>query len=565
MRGRTRRRCGRCLGRRGRAALVPSAQRLSPATRDLIRQLPHTRTFADWWRSNRDIQRILDQIENAKEALAIPYIMPFGVAPAEKVRTMVRLTIHSLLSQVPVEELPFFDESVRRSWEYGGPWHNLDSRELGSIGTNSDADRTYLALLTCHRNGYVREAAVRILGAHPSGTIIPFALIRLTDWVGNVADVAEAELRRKLEARHAESFVNCLGLIQRLEGNSRFRGDVSNRIVELLTQPDCAESVQRGFKASSRNSRRRSFEFALENPNLSVRQIIKEAISDRDVLIRKWAIGAGLARFANEEANQLLRNAVGDPYGPIRRMVFDATARQAPLSLNDLAPFLLDRSAMIRSECQSLVSGHFEDAVAERYRSVIQSTEARRAEIADLGLAETGTHGDAILITGMLQSRSARVRRAAIRGLRVLGIGGNQATLLRLVATDVPTVAREAASHLLKGRDVACATVWREALRNGNYRVPRAVLKLLRYAPKWEQLKIYLQAAASANIEISKCSIARLGGWLHEFNMSFAQPTTQDAESLVQLFESSQVRMPETLNRELRFLLQTHSRQAADS
>ena len=163
----------------------------------------------------------------------------------------------------------------------------------------------------------------------------------------------------------------------------------------------------------------------------------------------------------------------------------------------------------------------------------------------------------------MLTSPSARVRRAAVGALRILGIEGQEQILLRLVSSDVPPVAREAASSLLSGRSLAADAVWAAALTNTDKRVHLVVLRLLRSAGKWQQLRLFLEAADSIDPKLSECSVGMLTLWIRKFNSTFVQPTVADTEASLKLMEAVRTRLPDSLASELRFILKTGTRDGA--
>ena len=57
----------------------------------------------------------------------------------------------------------------------------MRAESLKGFHVRNDADRIYLGLIASHRNGFVREEALRTLGLDRSEIVIPFYLIRLTD------------------------------------------------------------------------------------------------------------------------------------------------------------------------------------------------------------------------------------------------------------------------------------------------------------------------------------------------------------------------------------------------
>jgi hypothetical protein len=160
----------------------------------------------------------------------------------------------------------------------------------------------------------------------------------------------------------------------------------------------------------------------------------------------------------------------------------------------------------------------------------------------------------------LLANRSARVRRSVIRALRILGAEGNEATFLEVVSTDVPSVAREAAFTLLSGRTVPVDTVWTKALANTDLRIRISVLKLLKNAGKWEQLRFYLQAAAGSDPGLAERALGMLSQWLEKFNSSFVQATISDLEACVELTEAARRHLPASVVRQLDFILKTSAK-----
>lgn len=180
------------------------------------------KTLLRRWGGADDTIAILEQIGQAREPLAIPHLMSFGFVRNSRVRTHARLTIWKLFSTIPIESLTLLDESLRQSWTHLEDWYGMRLDDIAGLGGSSDADQLYLALASCHRSGYVRAEALRWLSVCPSGIVVPFALMRLVDWVSEVRSAAETVLRSNLNVANADAFVRCLGLMVRLSANSRY-------------------------------------------------------------------------------------------------------------------------------------------------------------------------------------------------------------------------------------------------------------------------------------------------------------------------------------------------------
>jgi len=532
---------------------------LSPSTLDLVKKLVSWPTLKERWNGNRETLAILDRIGRANEPAAIRDLMSFGLVRSEEIRAKARLIIRSLFTLIPIEALQLLDESLRQSWAHLEDWYGLRPEAIDNIGLNTDSDRVFVGLVTSHRSGHVRAAALRALGADPSDLGVPFLLIRLADWVTEVQIIAENAVQEKLRPEHASAFVGCLGLVDRLTSNSRFRAEYSQWIDSLLARSDCAQALREGMKGSSCAIRRHCYRVAVQNPGLNIDEVLAQAIGDTDVLVRKWAFTTG-PDLLPARRDELTSLAAKDSYGPIRRVAFDALLADSPAAFDRLLPFLFDRSAAIRRECQSVMSKTAGRSPAGVYRARIQDPGPKNLDISVVGLAETGDRTDAEVILKLLANRSARVRRSVIRALRILGAEGHEATFLNVVSTDVPSVAREAAFTLLSAWTVPADAVWARAFANTDHRIRMSVLKLLKNAGKWKQLRFYLQAAADSDPGLAERALGMLSQWLEKFNRSFVQATISDLEACVELTETARRRLPASVARQLDFILTTSAK-----
>ena len=215
-------------------------------------------------------------------------------------------------------------------------------------------------------------------------------------------------------------------------------------------------------------------------------------------------------------------------------------------------PFLLDRSAVIRRSCQSLIDARLHGSAVGFYRNVIGTAPAAKTEICVLGLSETGDQRDASAITRFLSGHSSGTRCAAIRALRTLEADGDL-DLLTFVALDTPSVAREAGISLLVGRRTTAYVIWQKCLENPDQRVWLARLKLLRRPGKWTQIRVYLEAVSLSDNLISTYAVRQLQHWMGRYNRSFAQPTTDERPILRESFERIRSGLPTELSHQLNF------------
>lgn len=532
---------------------------LSPATLELTRSLYRKPGLIDRWSADARTIETIYQVGAANEPAAIRDLMSFGLSRDREVRIAARTTIEGLFSLVPVEALPLLDDWLRQTWACLEDWYGLRPEAVSSLRPETHADRIFLGLIASHRSGFVREEAIRILGFDESEGIVPFLLVRLVDWVNQVRLAAETEISRRLEPRYAKILVECLALMERLRDTTRFNRSILHRVDELLQAPQCTDELRRGMKHTSRDVRRHCFRIAARAPQLPVADVVTEAIRDDDVVVRRWAFTAG-AEMLPDDRIALRDQAARDSYAPIRRLAFEAVTVDPASRLCDFEFFLLDRSAPIRRDCQAAMAKRFGFPAAGFYRASLKTIKAKQAEVAVLGIAETGGKQDAPTITELLDHRSVRVRLSAIRALRILGVEADSTFLLNAVSSDRPSVAREAVLTLLAGRKTLAEPIWAAAKENPNRLVRIGVLNLLRLLDKWTQIRIYLQAAADPEPDVWERSIELLSLWVGRFNATFTQPAATDKIALTTSIAAVQSILPPKLSRELTFILETSLR-----
>jgi len=506
-----------------------------------------------WYRPDQTLA-ILDEIAATNEPLAIPSLLSIGCARNEKLRPKARSVIRQLFAHLPIEALPLLDASLRRYSIDLEDWYGIKPDEIEGMAGNSD-DALYIALLSCHRSGYVRAEALRVLGSDASDAVLPFVLLRLVDWVPEVRARAESEFHKTLKICSGDALIRCLGLMDRLAPCAQFRPDHARSVYDILRSAPHADSLRVAFSSPSRLVRRHCFRIATANPAFSPEDVIQQALLDTDVIVRKWAFTEGRVLLPSSES-ELMRRAARDSYSPIRRIAFEAIAASPALSLEEVSPFLYDRATSIRLACQSLLE-RIGQSPAAFYRAALHEPSGKNTHIRILGLAETGDRSDAGLISSMLFARSARVRCAAIRGLTALRADGRREVLRRLISSDVPAVAREAASSLLVAHELSASAIWAEALANPDRRVPRSVLRLMWRAGKWEQLRLYLEATTLPEPALVERAIPTLELWVRRFNRTFVQPAPSDTAALRPLLDAARSKMPQCLFNALDFILRT--------
>jgi HEAT repeat protein len=530
---------------------------LSPATKELVYPLLAWPDIQARWRGELDTVSRIRSIGDSGEAHAIPDLLSYAFAPNRDVQAEARSAIRRLFERSPLEQLPALDEALRTGWAHVEDWYGLKPSVEKVKGRDPD-DFILLALMSAHRSGYVRAEVIHCLGKDSSEMAVPFLLVRLVDWVEPVRRAADLELIDKLQPQYGSIFVQCLGLLERLSEQTRFRPAYREWVRELLKRPACAEQVTAGLDSNQRAVRRACYPIAASNPALNVKSVLDRALVESDVAIRRWAFASGPTMWLGDEIDWT-RRAANDAYPPIRQGAFDSLAR-TEVSSEEISKFFFDRCTGIRRACQALCMERFGIAPVEIYREALAGGNSKRTEIAVRGLAETGSPGDVRRLLEILNHRSARVRSAAVHGLGVLKVEQIDEKLLERISSDSRSVAREATSVLLLRKSVSPGAISAAAKQNPDGQAQLAVLRQMWRAGKWVQLRLYLESAASDNRELAECALERLAVWESQFNRTFVQPSVSEPAELLALTHRVESRLPAELAKRITFIVQSFTK-----
>jgi HEAT repeat protein len=525
---------------------------LSDTTRTLLGEFLAWSGTEARWRPEPDTALRLHAIGERVEPYAIPKLLGFALATDGGVRSAAQSVIGRLFDRLSPDQLPGLDEALRRAWSNLDRWSG-QRPNIKELRKNSEDDRIFLGLVSSHSDGFIREEAVKALGAERSDRVIPFLLVRLVDWVEPVRRAAELALLDRLQPNYAQTFVECLGLLERLAAGSRFAPAFKTSLTNFLEKPECAEYVLGGTRSRKPAVRRACFPVAAGNRGLDLKTVFELALRDEDVLVRNWAFRNGSSAFAAIGLDWY-DLASKDPYPPIRREGYWALAQKAAAP-GEIFRFLFDPSAGIRCSCQALFRDRFGLEPVGSYRAALESPDNGQAEIAVRGLAETGTREDGDRLKALLSHPSARVRCAAVGASGSLRVEHIAPLLIGLVAADRRSVAREAASVLLAGKLADPRPIWTEARKNPHEGASLAVLRKMRFAGKWQRLGIYLESLECEDPALAECGLEQLRLWEIRYNRSFILPSSKEASDLLQILERVASRIPADLAHGLHQLL----------
>ncbi|MEU5696157.1 hypothetical protein [Actinosynnema sp. NPDC020468] len=426
----------------------------------------------------------------------------------------------------------------RRSW-YPSTW----AEEAAERFAGDRPGVLDVLLAACHRNGFVREAAVAVIAEREDEVLLPVVALRAADWVPQVRERARPVCRRTLD--RAPTAAVGLAPVAFLLRDRRVGGWLADALEEWF-RAGPPEALDAGLAARDRRTRRAAHTVGLAAGRLGLDRMVRAATTDRDLPIR--------IRCA--EAAIRAARAVGDEDVP-RRLLAGGTAAvraEAVRALGnevDAEAALADRSGLVRAVAQALVRRAGVDPAA-RYRDLLARRPPDPAVIA--GLGDTGSPADADLIRPWLAHPSSRGRAEAVRALRRLGVT-SPGPLLPLLTDPVSSVTRQATLSLLRQAEALDERELGRLLDDHHPRhVRTAAYRLLRAHGPWTRIAVDLRLVTDPDLRAD--ARGDLTAWLErDAATTYAVPRGSRAEELAALITAAEPVLGASRTRALRFHL----------
>lgn len=317
-------------------------------------------------------------------------------------------------------------------WEHTAP--------LPSDAASFDEPR--LALALCHRDGRIREWAVRQAAAYPG--LLPLLVIRASDWVEPVRERARALLRNLLVVESAVALTPLILLVGR-----RDRGDATVGLLGEILRRAPRECLNALFGHADRGVRRFAYRLAVEEHLLTSVELARTASHDEDAVVQTLCGEAALATVGDSPTgapDDVLTPLLGARSPRVRAIGVTALRRAGRPDRAE--EFLADRAALVRACARYVLRQHDIDPLPWYRRRCSEVGDATLPPGAAIGLAECGERTDAALLWPLLTHPAPGVRARAVAGLRTLDVTDTP-RLLPLLDDAAPGVVREVTTALL--------------------------------------------------------------------------------------------------------------------
>lgn len=557
-------------------------QPLSDETQSLLQSLHRLASRPRWLPVRRDaeIADLLGQIGRQGELAALPYLVRSLISGSETVRRAAAGGVHDILVRQSDDALIQM-ESEFASWIQGDwGWHpditsrsSVRARDVNRLEADPASRTSVLGLLSFHRSGYVREAAVRHLRKSRDGSELPYLLIRLNDWVEPVAALAYTAVTERLSIEYLPHFAAHLPLVMRLLRLGRFDdANITRRVVMLLAQPPFEPALIEAIRSSDRVVRRDVVRVALglcdkrrepsrakpaplgavtsaqeghDEHDVKCR-VVAHGLDSGDAVIRLWCARGVRDCFSGEQLRVTLGRLKQDRSMPVRRESLRIEAAAYPhLEREIWRAALLDPSIAIRELARVRLRDLGGCEPAAVYREALRGNPDSLPALA--GLGESGDASDLPALRSYLNDPTSRRRMAALRGIARIAADNATDELIEYLRDPSPKVVRVAAQLLqerLYGMDLSRLDA---VVRQSPYEHCRLIsLRLIFEAGKWPSLPGLIRASDHWDHKTGEQAAKLFEAWLYS-NRVFTRPSESERreihDALAELPEAKAARL----------------------
>lgn len=438
------------------------------------------------------------------------------------------------LRDVSGTRLPSLEESIRRQY-----WHAELPGFAWQLGAQPD-ERSLDAQLFCagcHRDGRIRERALRLIRDRQTPLAVALFLLRCDDWVPQVRPCAEQALRQRLSDEPDALFTH-FDLLTMLRERSRIREGAWSSLIEpsLTAAP---HRDRRWAALDSSRGRARLFAYALiqhADPE-DADALALRALQDRDPTIALWALRELLPPTDATQADELLAHALHHPHASVRAQALRLRARSDDPALRTLLhASLLDPSVSVRS-----VAAHATRALGldprDAWRAALDHGAEPQNRHALRSLADCAAAEDLDRIAPWLKHANGELRCAALRAALHAGIDDPAAQLRDALASPSGKVV---ALALKLGAGLS-GFMTRETLAHAfaaaaNALTRRRSLDATRKLGRWDALDCLLDAIH--HDARSNEAVQALDAWQREIGQRYAPLSAPRKQALLQRIDA---------------------------
>ncbi len=508
----------------------------------------------------KDPKPLFDRIAKAGELEAVQALLTLALEGNRKLRALAANALDELVARASPTQLAVLDQRWRRRSLWHGP--GMDPDDIAKL---EGFPISAVGVVSFHGSGHVRQRAVERLATSEDSMAVAFLLLRANDWVPQVRAPAQRALEQGLEAGRLQGFVRCVELLFRLGDVKRndLRAFVERAKATLLS-PVAQSAVLEGCHSRETGVRRRCVALAIEARVGDLRPLLREALHDSDMVVRRTAAQAIGVAYPIGELGQVLDAMLGDGSCLVRGTALEIYAQRLPeAALAPLRRALFDFAAPVRETARFELGKKGVGDFATLYRERLGSSDPGELTTALAGLSETGAAQDTARVEPLLANALPRVRAAAVRALARLGGAQVRDQLFGMLGDQNHRVSRCSRNALLRLPSMPANRLNELASSSPFRHVRLNAIDLLVRAEYWVTPTCLLRLGRATDGDVAVRATTKLARWLARYNSVATSPSRQEVEELKAELQQSNPNVEADLLRALRLTLPAIEKRAS--
>lgn len=399
--------------------------------------------------------------------------------------------------------------------------------------------RVFTGLASLSPSGFCREQAVRYMSQNPHPYYIPYATLRMNDWVMQVSSKAEAlffTLLKGMEISELTSFLPCIDHINNYKRNQYT--SLRKEVLEVIQSKASSEVLLYALQAVPDRYRYALVRLFLESKSIDTILASKILNEEKSPVVRylvyntlhknEWpySVDETIAFLKKEKfyrAKVILLNRISIETGD------EITAA--------VSPFIADSSFLIRCQARDILRNNGINSFVKMYKDNCKSGFKVRNSL--IGLSEANDPQSSTFITSYLEDEDQLIVASALRALLNLKIPVSFQDLKRYLLSRTQYLSKTAKLYI---GDSCSNEQYSELVDEFEKEHPLYVydylFTIIGYAPKWDKVYIYYSLLSTTNEYIASQTKRFINEWFGAYNNSFYDPTPKQFQKFILLPDS---------------------------
>lgn len=493
------------------------------------------------------------QIEDFEKGdfTALPFLYSCFAGRDEKlIQKAAELLMNYFFRLRPYEVIRFGRKMKEyTSMEWYAAWQNFSPEFIRYLLTEEEWF-VVLAIGTFHPNGYYREKCLRYLCLF-EGKALPFFLLSMNDYVKKISTLAFESTCEIVKKCSAKELLAVLPYLYQLKQGRRKTTQEYEIIVNTITNNIFCSSELIEEKDSiglDKKARRVYYELLLKSKKRSLETLMNCLKREKEPFNR-YLLAQKMLEEKFEDKEELFYFLLKHKDRRLRYLVLQKLYILQGKEWKGFFDYLIDESQGIRELARFAIGKTMDFDFAQFYRDELQNGNVKSAL---LGLSETGTKEDSVLIRPFLQNENLKIVKTALIALSRIW-GEAEASLYYSFLIDEKKGASKIAFRIIQKYNIhyGCTQYYNDILKTESIVLKKRLCTLICQAECWDKLPYLILLCYDSKAELLKYHSLDLRDYQH----CYTKPTKNQRKKIEEVLQKYQQKIPKDVIKNIRFLM----------